>query len=74
MYSIYILYFLVIVILFLLLINKLNLINKENFNSNNINGSIVILNRLIKKINTTTDFSDKDKRLVKLISLDTIDI
>ena len=73
MYSIYILYFIILVILFLLLINKLNFRNKENFNSN-INGSIVILNKLIRRINSSTDFSNKDKRLVKLISLDTIEI
>ena len=74
MYSNYILYFLVIVILFLLVINKLNLNNKKEEFDNGINGNIVILNKKIRNINRGLDGSEKSKLLIKLITLDTIDI
>ena len=73
MYSNYILYFLVLVILFFLIINNVNLNNKEEFD-NAINGNIVILNKKIRNINRGLDGSEKSKLLIKLITLDTIDI
>ena len=74
MYSNYILYFLVLVILFLLIINKLNLNNKKEEFDNGINGNIVILNKKIRNINRGLDGPEKSKLLIKLITLDTIDI
>ena len=73
MYSNYILYFLVLVILFFLIINNVNLNNKEEFD-NAINGNIVILNKKIRNINNSIDNPEKWKLLIKLITLDTIDI
>tara|TARA_B100001027_G_scaffold142233_1_gene98977 strand:- start:416 stop:637 length:222 start_codon:yes stop_codon:yes gene_type:complete len=73
MYSNYILYFLVLVILFFLIINNVNLNNKEEFD-NAINGNIVILNKKIRNINNSIDNPEKSKLLIKLITLDTIDI
>lgn len=73
MYSNYILYFLVLVILFFLIINNVNLNNKEEFD-NGINGNIVILNKKIRNINNSIDNPEKSKLLIKLITLDTIDI
>jgi hypothetical protein len=74
MYSNYILYFIVLVILFLLIINKINFLNeKESFN-NGFNGNIVVLNKLIKNINNKIANNDSSTLLMKLITLDTIDI
>jgi hypothetical protein len=65
----YILLFLVIILLFFLITNKITFYKKEDFNSN-LNGNIVILNRLIK---TIAD-NKKNTRLKELITLDSIDI
>jgi hypothetical protein len=61
----YILLFLVIILFFVVITNKLSFYKKEDFNSD-LNGNIVILNRLITNIN--------DIRSKKLITLDSIDI
>ena len=61
----YILLFLVIILFFVVITNKLSFYKKEDFNSD-LNGNIVILNRLITNIN--------DIRSKNLITLDSIDI
>ena len=66
----YILLFLVIILLFFLITNKITFYKKEDFNSN-LNGNIVILNRLIKNINPD---NKKTTMLKELITLDSIDI
>ena len=69
----YILLFLVIILLFFLITNKITFYKKEDFNSN-LNGNIVILNRLIKHINPNNSNNKKNTRLKELITLDSIDI